>query len=833
MSEEGEIIEFLTISLARITGTMLLAVYNYNSARGLVSRSALGTVLLILSVILGHIGIQKKFSPDPLIVSLCFTVSALWSNSGIIQLLVDNKILSASLQFREALFPGLLAVICGFLIIGCVGTFQNKGPISLMSFALGLANIHVLALFNNQYIGSSGIGCNFMIVTIISLYLVAKRFVNILTNKKMAPPAVNKDIYINSISSNTLVATGILSNMMPSSVLCGKLVGTSSLLFIGQAHWMFTSAAYQIAVFAASFWAKDILNATFFSLLVVLRFAEGFSLLNQTSSLSEPLIPPSFMAVLAVLFFALSFVVSLHNVYTGLYTFLYAIYCATLIFHSGINHTAAQTLNLIIFLASMIHMFLILYLTETDFKLPERKRLVDIMFSCHKCLRTGPERVTKYSYAFSVHSPEVDVIGHAFNSLASFSMTMPKQGTFMLLMAAGCMVHIAGFMSLSRKKSVEGSAFIFYGVLWVTWGFVKYVTSYEYVRGFYIALGIICFSVLNGFVTACMAFHNKAWFLNSLLLETLLICSLLQTLNILPAECIVAVSILFGIGSFYCFLTALVNGTLGRPYLPWGEPFLKPELLQQSCNPRLLPASKVTSIHKIAEIMNSGGLCIIPVDLGYVIASSCRFLDSIHKVSKASPPTTTNACHGSIDLALELDMVYWSKISALQLLYTLFLTFSCDEFVGPIAVRKLGRRAQSMPGLAFPKLLGQTDGILLDDAQNSDFEFTIIDCMELHEGVIEIIKEGSVPKAKVMDVLHSVITREENGIRTLNSDTSPFIPFYRIKIQTEKLQAALSKVFQFSTTSYPRGLTEVPCLQHQVLFPFHSNKLAQQGLIYN
>ncbi|XP_040261733.1 uncharacterized protein LOC120977724 isoform X3 [Bufo bufo] len=53
---EGEIIDFLAISLARTSGTMLLAVYNYNSPRALVSRSALGTLLIILCMVFAQIG---------------------------------------------------------------------------------------------------------------------------------------------------------------------------------------------------------------------------------------------------------------------------------------------------------------------------------------------------------------------------------------------------------------------------------------------------------------------------------------------------------------------------------------------------------------------------------------------------------------------------------------------------------------------------------------------------------------------------------------------------------------------------------------------------------
>ncbi|XP_068103784.1 uncharacterized protein [Hyperolius riggenbachi] len=719
MAEEGEIIEFLTISMARITGTLLLSVYNYNLSRALVSRSALGILLIILALILAHTGIQKKFSQEPVVVTLCMTVSALWSNSGILQLLVDNEILSASLQFQEVLSPGLLAICCAFLIIGCVATLQNMGPLPLLSFALGLANIHVLALFHDQSLGSSGIACNFMIVAVISIYLVAVRFSNILKPTKTAFVAKPKRIVTSDASRNQLVVTGILANIVSSSVLCGKLMGTSSMLFSGQSLWLFTSAAYQIAVSVASFCARDILQATFFSLLVLLRFVEGYSLLYQSSMSDDPLIPPSFMFVFGVLYFALSCMMSLQNVCTGCYMLLFAVYCCTLTLPTGINHRAPQILNLVIFLASNIHMFLRLLLPKTHFKILENKGIVKIACSCLQYFKRRQKCDIQYTFSFRFNEGDVEVIGHAFNTLASFSLTVQTQATFMLVIAAGIMVHIAGLMCLFSEKAMESSAFIFYGILWVTWGFAKYIALYASVKPFYTAVGIICFIVLNAFVAICMTALNKAWFMNSLLLELLLICSLLETLNIVSRESVVAFSILFGIMSFYCFLTTLVNGTLGASYLPWGKPFIQNGLLlQQCCTLCPLSARKITSIRKIA------GKCLDNLGL----ANSSSLLGSSKNI-----------------------ILYTSDYE---------VTTQIIDLVGPIAVRLLGMRTQ---GLMLSNLPKEVDGILIDDMQNNDYEFTIIDCMDVDRGKIEIIKEGAVSTSQVMDVLHAVNAREESS----------------------------------------------------------------------
>ncbi|XP_063794604.1 uncharacterized protein LOC134949810 [Pseudophryne corroboree] len=527
------------------------------------------------------------------------TVSALWLNSGIVHLLLDNKILSSSDQFREAIFPGLLAISSAFFVIGCVGTLHKKGPLPLMAFALGLANIHVLAFFNDKTLGPSGIACNFMIVTVISIYLVAMRLLNILKNKT----AFQKQISVSStncISRNHLIVTGIIANMVSSSVLCGKLIGTTNIFFIGQAHWMFTSAMYQVMVSVASFWACDIFHAIFFSFLAVLRFAEGISLINQPHLSNAPLLPLPFMVVFAILFFALGCIMSLQNLYIGVYMLLFAVYCATLTLPSGISHIAPQAVNLIIFLASIVYMLTRLYVSKTDFKVSQRNSLREIIFSWLRYLRIKPPKITCCYFSANFYLHGVDVIGHAFDTLAAFLITVETHASFILLMVTGGMVYITGLFSLSTGKTCEGSAFIFYGIWWIIWGLMKYVTLCLSVIRFQVAVGIVCFFILNAFLTVCLITLNKAWFIKSLTFEILLINVLLHTLDILPGETTVAFSILFGIVSFYCFLACLLNGTEVAPHLPWGEPFLKQGLPLQGRMLCPLPAQKVTSINTIA-----------------------------------------------------------------------------------------------------------------------------------------------------------------------------------------------------------------------------------------
>ncbi|KAM3912366.1 uncharacterized protein RB166_020841 [Leptodactylus fuscus] len=806
---EAEVIEFLTISLTRISGTMLLAVYNYNSPRALVSRSALGTLLIILCLLFAHIGILKQFSPHPVVLTLCMTVSALWSNSGILQLLVDYNIVPVP-EFCEAVFPGLLAISCAFLIIGSVGTLHNQGPIPIMAFALGLANIHVLAMCNIPSLGPSGIGCNFMIVTTVSLYLVALRFWDIV-RKKAVYQVVGRVHSKYYLSRNHLIVTGLMANMVASSILCGKLIGTTSIYFLGQAHWMFTSAMYQLLVSVASFCASDILNAAFFSFLSILRFAEGYSLLNQPYISNDPLLPLPFMVVFAVLFGVLACMMSLKNLYFGLYTLLYAVYCASLTLPSGIDSKATQIINLIIFIASSIYMFLRLYLSKAEFKTSPRHGLIEITNSCLRFFKIKQRKFLFCLYPDAFRFKEVDAIGHAFNTLAVFSIIMETHATFVLVIVVGIMILIAGLLSASAGKTLESSALIFYGIWWIMFGVVRYLTLCMSVKEFYVALGIICFLVLNGFITICMIMLNKVWLLNSLSFEVLLLVILLQTFAVLNWKYTLAFGVLFGAVSFYCFLTCILNGTVETPHLPWGEPFLKITLWRQWCMMCRLPAKKMSSINKIVEIMNTGGICVIPADEGYVIAAACQFPDSMQKLSKLDMEKIDSEMSIFITSLSQLQpikhllcQVMWDFIKGLwpnpvgfvlpkiedwldgfQLATSSSIPGSpkrvviyisdCEvttqiiDKVGPIAARSLPKGMNIHPGHMLPNLLSKVNGILLDEEHNIDFGFTVVDCTEIKMGIINFVKVGTVPKAQVTDVLQTVMSRRRNSTNTIHS----------------------------------------------------------------
>ncbi|XP_063287075.1 uncharacterized protein LOC134572196 isoform X2 [Pelobates fuscus] len=776
--EEEEIVGFLTISATRITGY------------------------------------QKNSTKEYMTVTFSMTVSSLWCNSGIINLLTEYNVVKNKEAFQNAMLPGLIAISVSLFIIGGVGTFQSQGPLSLMAFALSLANFHLVGLFENRNLGASATACNFMIVSAISLYLVAIRFFPLPAQKNA--PVVNKSITLkkklnkNCPVNNPLIVTGIIANITSSVVYFGRLVGITNILFVGHVPWLWTSGLYQLIVFFASLWAQDVLYASFFSFTAILNFSEGYCLLIEHQPSNEFILPFPFMIVFAFLFLVLACIMCLRNLFDGLYTLLFAISCAVLSYNaSGIPNNAVHT---VIFAASILNTCEKLYISNTDMKISYGQWITEKIFFRFRFIKLRQRNGNHFAHLSCFKNHKADITGHAFNTLAAFCIITEKDASFILLIATGCMVHISGLLSASNGKTLESFAFIFHGIMWVVWGLIKCKVFGSDIRNFNMAMPVISFLMVNSLVTISVLVLNKAWLFISLTLEILLIALLLNTLNILSVKYIIAFSVLFGVVCFYCFLTALFNAIVEKPQLPWGEPFIKRNTLQHT-NPKEYPqpANKVTSIMKIAEIMNEGGLCVIPTEATNVIAASCYFSDSVKQISQINLKNIDNEISLCISDLVQMQAVkylfngmIWYLIEALSpnpiglilpkqgcwldclglqndLSYlgtshtvTLYVsdcqvTNQVIDMVGPLAIRVLGKECQELCDQRCAMLLTQVDGILLDAPFKEDSGITVVDCTQIDKGLIDVKIVGSVSKIQVMDIFNAITAGQANGMDTENS----------------------------------------------------------------
>ncbi|XP_040261732.1 uncharacterized protein LOC120977724 isoform X2 [Bufo bufo] len=102
----------------------------------------------------------------------------------------------------------------------------------------------------------------------------------------------------------------------------------------------------------------------------------------------------------------------------------------------------------------------------------------------------------------------------------------------------------------------------------------------------------------------------------------------------------------------------------------------------------------------------------------------------------------------------EFQLASFSSVSGSPKKVIMYVS-DCDvtsqiiDQVGPIAVRPLPKGVNIHSGQLFPEMLSKVNGILLDEDNNNDNEFTVVDCTEIKMGVIDFIKVGTVPKTQV------------------------------------------------------------------------------------
>ncbi|XP_029463300.1 uncharacterized protein LOC115094412 [Rhinatrema bivittatum] len=807
-------------------GSLLLAVnyYDLASAAPLIPSTALGTLLLIVAALLAYAGIRKSQERFSLFVSLCLTISALWASVGVIQVLSGQGVLSGATDLRNALVPGLAGFTLGLLIIGAVGILQKEVILSIIALAISLSTAHAIAMFYNSSFGSSAVACNFLIVCVISTYFGLARVLYFLSKKQIILPGtdlskhkLNDQIQVKGAGKNNFVIIGLILNMVSASVFGCKLLGVTSNLFVGQVPWLWTAGIYQTGVCILSFRCLDTLAATFFGFTSILRFAEGYSLLLQIWQSTEPVFPVPFLVVFAVLFFILALFMTSKSLSEGLYLLFYVAYCIALACRSsGFFHGGSQGVSVAIFVASALMELVYLYNMKAVSKIPTGKEIVKKVFSRSSFLKLHEGKDLHAPFLGYSKYADAEVLGYACSVLAAFAITMtqdPKAplATVVLpwvVIAGGLFQLICGSVAFSRGKTLESSAYILYGIMWTIWGFTRYGGLYGSTRGFNVAVGIICIMLFNCFIVFCALFLSKAGFFYSLTFELILISFLLDAVNALPAGYDIAVTIIFGLVSFYCFLSALFNSTFESHQLPVGTPFVKLSgFAGGSSKCPHLPSNRATSVKQIAEIMMNGGTCGIPTDTVYVLVAACNRPAAVEKAYKtklqaeerpmslwiSSLKQLEPARHLFSPLLWDFMQAAWPSSISLVIprgewldcfglresakfigtpqsiairIPDCSVTTHLIDLVGPIAVTSAnpsGEADTTHHNQVYAKLGKKVDGVLCDGPSPENIASTVVDCTKIESGTIGFFRVGIVPKSQVLQILETVQKKLKYG----------------------------------------------------------------------
>ncbi|XP_074864239.1 uncharacterized protein LOC142020382 [Carettochelys insculpta] len=808
------------------SGALLLAVhaYSFTSPAPLIPSTALGILLFVISALLAYSGVQKSLRNSSLFVTLCLTISVLWCSYGVIHILAGQGVLNGVGDFRNATVPGLATFTLGLLIIAAVGFLQRDVILAMLASCISLACAHEIAVLYNTAFGSSAVACNYMIVCFVGGYFAVGRGLYLLSKEKITLPGTglaktktNHKVQASGANMNELAVIGLILNMLSASVFGCRLLGVTSNLFVGQVPWLWAAGIYQIGVCIFSYRAMDVLAAVFFAFTSVLKFAAGYSLLYRVWQQDEPVFPVPFLVVFAILFAVLALFTTIKSPVDGLYLLFYVAYCIALACRPhGFFEGGPQGVDVAIFVASALMALIYCYNMKAKAKIPmgEGKVKAWLSHSSHLKLREGTDLHAPF-LGYSRYA-DAEALGYACSVLAAFAITMtvdPKAplATVVIpwvVVAGGILKLFCGSVAFARGKTLESTAFILYGVTWIIWGLTRYGGLYGPSRGFQVVVGIITLMLANCFIVFCTLFLSISWFIYSLTFLLILISFLLDAVNAIPAGYDIAVTILFGLASFYCFLSALFNSTFEGALFPVGRPIVKLGSVGVGSTKCLhLPARKASSVKQIAEIMKNGGACGIPTDTVYVLVAACNRPDAVEKVYKTKRQAQDRPMSLWISSLKQLEPakhlfspVLWdfmeaawpspislvvhrgewvnflgmkdsakyvgtSQSVAIRIPDCSVTTYLID-LVGPIAVTSAnptGEADTTHHNQVYAKLGDKVDAVLCNGPSPENIASTVVDCTKIESGNIGFFRVGIVPKSKVLQILEQVLRKHAQG----------------------------------------------------------------------
>uniref|UniRef100_A0A8C3KNS9 Threonylcarbamoyl-AMP synthase n=1 Tax=Calidris pygmaea TaxID=425635 RepID=A0A8C3KNS9_9CHAR len=800
-------------------GSLLLAVHFYSAPRAssLIPSTALGVLLLILSSLLAYAGIRRSLRNASLFLSLCLTISVFWCGYGVVFILGGQGVLNDSGDFRNALVPGLVTFTLALLIIAVVGFLCREVILALIASAVSLASAHEVAMHYSTAFGSSAVACNYMVVCLVGGYFGLGRILYFLTKEKIALPGTDlatkkthKPIQPTGGSVNHFAVTGMILNMLSASVFGCRLLGVTGKLFIGQVPWLWAAGIYQIGICILSYRTMDALMATFFGFTSILKFAGGYCLLYPIWQPEEPSFPTPFLVVFSILFAVLALFLTFKSPVDGLYLLFYVAYCIALACRpKGFFEGGPQGVDVAIFVASTLMALIHLYNGSASTKIPTGKGAVKALLarSSFLKLREGADLHAPY-LGYSKYA-DAEVLGYACSVLASFAMTMTGDPQAPLatvvipwvVVAGGILKLLGGSVAFARGKTLESSAFILYAVMWIIWGLTRYGGLYGTTRSFHAAVGIIAFMLFNGFIVFCTLFLNIAWFFYALTFLLISVSFLLDAIHALPAGYDIAATIIFGLVSFYCFLSALFNSVFEGSCLPMGRPIVQLSGVGGGTTKCLhLPARKASSVKRIADILKNGGTCGIPTDTVYVLVAACNRPDAVEKAHQSKRQAQDRpmslwisslkqlepAKHLISPLLWDFMEAAWPSPISLVVPRGEWVDFlgmkdsakyvgtpqsvairipDCSvtthliDLVGPIVVTSAnptGEADTTHHNQVYAKLGNKVDAVLCDGPSPENIASTVVDCTKIDSGNIGFFRVGIIPKSQVLQILEQV-----------------------------------------------------------------------------
>ncbi|XP_010866945.1 uncharacterized protein si:ch211-153b23.4 [Esox lucius] len=823
---ETESLHFSVGILGISGGSLLLLVNNYGSSpdKYFIPHTALGVLLLIIAALLAYSGVRRSLAQSSLFSSVCLSVSALWCGSGLVHLLIGEGVVGAS-ELKSSLVPGLAAFALALLILATVSILQREVVLFIICLSISLACGHQIAGLSSAGFGQSGTAACYLLVTLVGVYFGCGRLLSYITQGRVEAPgtelrkrALGQGLGLRGQEErNDVVPVGLVMNLLSASVLACPLLGVVPQLSVGHVPWLWTAGVFQVGVCILSFRYMDPLAATFYGLTSILRFAEGYTALLVAFSIF-PSSPVPFPVVFSVLFFILALFSCQKGLSEGLYQLFYVAYTIALAAQPSLSFQAgAQGVQGALYVLSAVMLLVTSYNNVSANRIPTGEGVFKALVGHISSLSLRPHSQTSHTpYLGYSRYADAEVLGHACSVLAAFSITVSggsraPLGMMVLpwaVVAGGVLQLLVGSVAFSRGKTLESTAFLLYGVLWSVWGLTRYGGLYGDVRSFNLAVGIISFLLFNTLVTFGALLLNVTWLVYAATFQLIIISFLLDAVGALPYGYDIGVSIVFGLVSFYCFLSGLFNMTFLTPCLPQGQPLVRLSGTGggKSICPHV-PARKATAVHQIAEIMKSGGICGIPTDTVYVLVAACNRPEAVEKAYRCKQQAQDRPMSLWVSSINQLEPVrsllsplLWdfmsaawpSSISMVIARGPWMEMFGLGEsskhigttqsiairnpdcavathlmnMVGPIAVTSAnptGEADTTHHNQVYAKLGDKVDGVLCDGPSPENIASTVVDCTKIDSGHIGFFRVGVIPKSQVLQIFTEVQKRHFHG----------------------------------------------------------------------
>ncbi|KAL6480029.1 hypothetical protein MHYP_G00110620 [Metynnis hypsauchen] len=346
----------------------------------------------------------------------------------------------------------------------------------------------------------------------------------------------------------------------------------------------------------------------------------------------------------------------------------------------------------------------------------------------------------------------------------------------------------------------------FYVAIWATWTWFRFAghrlqISTESAGGF--TAGAIMFLVVNAFLMLIAAYGNLVLLTLTTIMEVIVVCFLLSTLDRLPYQLEVAMLSLFTIICLYGTLASLLNCIFSKKLLPLGPALIKNNKKMEAAptTPCPVAGSRGTSgLLQIAKLLENSGVCGIPTDTVYALAASCKnpsaiekiynikdrpaekpiciCISSVEQLVAAKPPFSPllwefmrNVYPGGIScivpkgdwlFKLGVGPAYdrvGTKESIMIRVPDHTVTAHLCDITGPLAITSAnpsGEPDSTHHDMVIDRLGHKIQGVLCDGESNEVVASTVVNCLKINEGTITILREGCVPAAKVRQIFERV-----------------------------------------------------------------------------